>query len=226
MNRLVAYGGSLLDSEGRPALDSPEAVTALSALAEHAKVALPTPVETDFDVSRQAFLTGRVAMVEQWTDIGIMAEDPTQSTIQGDWGVTQLPQGTGPKAQRGAAMNASFSIGVMSTTKDPELALSFVRFATRPDILLRLNLLNTGLDPARISTLEAPAYRSFAPAVSAAKKASYERIVPWPVRPQSSRLFASLMRELVRALKGAASAEEALAAAQAEWTQILASKAP
>jgi multiple sugar transport system substrate-binding protein len=226
MNRLVAYGGDLLDSEGRPTLDSPEAITALSTMIEHSKYALPTPLETDFDVSRQAFLMGRVAMVEQWTDIGIMAEDPTQSTIQGDWGVVQLPLGTGPKARGGAAMNASFSIGVMSTTRDPDLARSFVRFATRPDILLRLNLLSTGLDPARISTLDSPEYKRFAPAVSAAKKASYERIIPWPVRPNSARLFASLMQHVSRALKGTASAKDALAAAQAEWAQILAPKAP
>jgi multiple sugar transport system substrate-binding protein len=222
MNRLATHGGQLLDQQGRPALDSPEALAALQALLAHAQYALPTPVETDFDASRLAFLSGRVAMVEQWTDIGIMAEDVQQSTIRGDWGAVQMPLGTGAHARRASALNAGFAIAVAARAREPEAARAFVAFATRPDISLKLNLTNGGCDPTRRSALQSEEYQRFAPEVSAAKRASLEHTVALPTLPSTPELLDALSKSLVSALEGKATAEQALAEAQAAWLAILA----
>lgn len=221
MNRLATHGGRLLDEHGRPTLDSAEALAALEALLAHAQYALPTPVETDFDASRLAFLSGRVAMVEQWTDIGLMAEDAQQSTIRGDWGAVQMPLGTGPHARRASALNAGLAIAVAARTSEPEAARALVAFATRPDISLKVNLGNGGADPTRRSALLSEEYQRFAPEVSAAKRASLEHTVAWPTLPRTPELLDALSKSLVAALEGKATAKQALAEAQAAWLTIL-----
>ena len=221
LNRLASFGGELLDSAGRPAVNSPEAVLALEAMLEHAKYALPTPLETDFDASRSAFLSGRVAMAEQWTDIGIMAEDATQSSVQRDWGVVPIPRGSGPKARRASALNGGFCMAAARSTREPELAEDFVQFITRPDIMLRLNLINGGMDPARLSTLNSPEFQRFAPEISRVKALSLQQTVSWPRVPQTPRLMEVLSRNLVKALEGQLTAQEALRETDAQWRAIL-----
>ena len=41
LNRVGAYGGQLLTPDGKPSLDTPEVLAALTALVEHSKYALP-----------------------------------------------------------------------------------------------------------------------------------------------------------------------------------------
>lgn len=221
LNRLGGYGGQLFDNEGRPAINSPEAVAALTAMVEEAEYALPTPLETDFDVARDAFLTGKVAMVEQWTDIGVMAEDVSQSTIQGDWGVVQMPMGSGDKAQHAPALNAGFSLGLSSKAPNPEAAREFLLFVTRPDIAVRLSTINGGVDPTRVSVLTSDEYREFAPEVSAAAQAALEGATAWPTNPETGQLMDALIVNLVAALEGGKSPQQALDDAQAQWEGII-----
>ncbi len=221
MDRLGGYGGKLLDGNGVPSLNSPEAVAALTAMVEQARYALPTPLETDWEVSRDAFLSGKVAMAEQWTDIGLMAEDPTQSLIQGDWGVVQMPKGEGSKASHAPALNSGFSLGISKGASDPEAARAFVLFATRPDVTLRLNLVNGGIDPTRISVLNSAEYRKYAPDVSAATRAALDGALAWPTVPQTPALLESLAKNLILAVEGHKSPREALDTAQTRWMEIL-----
>jgi multiple sugar transport system substrate-binding protein len=124
LNRVGGYGGQLLTADGNPSLDTKEVYNALTAFIEHTAYALPSPLETNFEVSRDAFLSGRVAMVEQWTDIGVMAEDNSESTIRGDWGAIQMPKGTGDKARHAPALNAGYALAVSS--KAPNFLISWL----------------------------------------------------------------------------------------------------
>ncbi|MEZ4528609.1 MAG: extracellular solute-binding protein [Desulfobacterales bacterium] len=153
VNRLGGFGGRMLDENSQPAINSEEAVAALSALMDQAAYALPTPMETDWEVARDAFLSGKIAMADQWTDIGIMAEDPEQSVIQGDWGAVQMPKGSGEKARHSPALNSGFSLGVSAKAKDPEAALAYLLFVSGWNNRLRLNLINGACRSVRISVL-------------------------------------------------------------------------
>ncbi|MDM8524765.1 extracellular solute-binding protein [Desulfococcaceae bacterium HSG8] len=221
MNRLGGYGGNLLDQENRPMVNSPEAVAALSIMIENARYALPTPLETDFDISKDAFLSGRVAMAEQWTDVGIMAEDPAQSLIRGDWGVIQIPMGSGAGARHAPALNAGFSLAISKKAPNTDVALSYLLFATRPDITLRLNLINGGIDPTRISVFESEKYRDFAPKISIAARAALHGAAAWPNIPMTPRLLDALSNNLVMALEHRKSARQALDDTQTHWLEIL-----
>ena len=221
MNRLGCYGGRLLDDRGRPALEQPEAIDALTALVEHCRYALPSPLETDWEVSRDAFLSGKVAMVEQWTDIGIMAEDPTQSIIQGDWGVIQMPRGRGPGASNQPALNSGFSLAVSKKALHPRMALAYLLFASRPDITLKLNLINGGIDPVRISVLNSREYRNFAPQLSLATRSAIQGATAWPRLKSTPRLLDILAKKLTLAIEGKKTPEEALHETQVLWNKIL-----
>ena len=221
MNRLGCFGGSLLDDKGRPAVNSPESVTALSAMVEQSRYALPTPLETDWEVSRDAFLSGRVAMAEQWTDIGVMAEDAAESVIRGDWGAVQIPKGSGSKGRHAPALNAGFSLAVSARAPNPDVARAYILFTSRPDITLRLNLINGGIDPVRISVLKSQEYRKFAPQVSSAVQAALGGASAWPNVPQTPKLLDELTSNLVMALEGRKTPQQAMDDTQARWLDIL-----
>lgn len=221
MNRLGGYGGRLMDDDYQPTVDSPEALAALKDMIAQAKYALPTVTETDFAVARDAFLTGQVAMVEQWSDIGIMAEDISQSLIRGDWGVVQMPRSPGLNTRHSPALNAGFFLAISTRARQPEVAKAFLLFASRPDISLRLNLINGGIDPVRISTLKSEAFRQFAPELSRVEQDIIYNATPWPVVPQMPDLLVSITNQLVYALENRKTPEQALKDAQGQWLRLL-----
>jgi multiple sugar transport system substrate-binding protein len=184
-NRLAGFGGHFLDDDGKPALDQPAVAAAASmeALAPFT----PTPVKIAFDAALRMFLSGRVAMMEFWTDLGVYAEDPKQSKVRGKWGVTSLPVG-GSNTKPVAALNAGFALGVSRASHDKELAKQFVKFATSKQINLELITTGgSGIDPTRRSTLTAPRYVSFAPKVQKAARSalSGNGAISWPTNEPS-----------------------------------------
>ena len=224
MNRLASHGGRLLDDRSLPSLTTPEAIAALTAMVEQSEYALPTVTETDFAVARDAFLTGQVAMVEQWADIGIMAEDPKQSLIRGDWGVVEIPRGDGSGAKHVPSLNGGFILALSSKAPNPELAKKFLLFASRPDISLRLNLINGGVDPIRKSTLTSKDFRQFAPLLSRVEESVLHTATAWPVVPQMADLLELLVLHLAEAVEKRRTPSEALHLAQNKWIQILGGK--
>lgn len=221
MNRFASFGGKMTDENGKPLINSEESVQALSAMIEHSRYALPSPLETDWEVSRDAFLSGRVAMAEQWTDIGIMAEDPAQSLIRGDWGVVQMPRGSGDNARHSPALNAGFCLGISAKSHDPESAKAYLLFASRPDITLKLNLINGGIDPTRISVLMSKEYRNFAPQISIAAKAAIHTATPWAIYPHTPQMIDILANNIRVALEGRKSPKQTLDDTQMQWMKLL-----
>jgi multiple sugar transport system substrate-binding protein len=221
MERLIAQGGGLLDHNGRPSLYSPEAVVALTGLVEQAKAAVPTPVETDRNASQDAFLGGKVAMVEQWTDLGFMAEDPSLSVIRGDWDVVAMPTGNGSVACSGAALNGGFSLSISARAPNMEVARAFVLFASRPDTALQLNLIRKGVDPTRTSVLESQEYKLQAPKLTEVMRDSLQNAVAWPTIPQMPQLLEILSSNLQCAIEGRKSPEQAMKDAQHSWLEVL-----
>ncbi len=219
-NRLAGFGGSFLDAEGRPALDSEAATQAAQAMLDVAPYALPTPLETAFDQALPAFLSGQIAMMEFWTDLGVYAEGP-DSQIQGQWDVVQMPVG-GSNTTHIAPLNAGFCFAVSSGSQNPDLARAFVQFATSPDYHLKLlTSTGSGIDPTRVSALESAAYQEFAPKVQQAAAAALNGVFPWPTNPESPALMQALADELALMLQGNKDAPTAMADAQAAWEGIL-----
>src|SRR5690606_11346687 len=70
-NRLAGFGGTFVDDDGKPTINSPEAVAAAQALVDVNEYAFPTPAETDFGVGNGAWYGGKVGFIENWTDLGV-----------------------------------------------------------------------------------------------------------------------------------------------------------
>lgn len=220
-NRLAGFGGRFLKEDGASALDEAAAIEAAEALKDAAPWALPTPIETRFEEGLPAFLSGKVAMIEFWSDLGVYAQDPQGSKIVDKWGAVRIPVGGGNTAPR-LALNAGFGFAISAGSEKAEHAWEFIKFATNAKTGLDLLLTTgSGIDPDRISTLNAPEYKAFAPQVQAALAGGLENGLPWPTSPASPQLMQVLADELALILADQKSPEDAIAAAHRQWTSII-----
>ncbi len=222
MNRLIGRGGDYFDRDNKPILDSPKAVSALEDLIEQSRYALPIPLETGFPVSVDAFLSGQVAMQENWADLSLMAEDAKKSLIKGKWGVGPIPAAT-PGSPHFLIMNAGYAVGIPTKAVHPELAKAFLLFISSPETALKLNLIvgSGGVDPVRASTINSPEFAEFAPEISKFHRQYLKNARPWPTVPQAPEMVEILNHYLRLALEGSLSPKDALISANQEWEQLL-----
>lgn len=220
-NRLAGFGGSYLTKEGQSSLDSEAALQAARALLDVAPHALPTPLDTAFDQAISAFLNGKVAMMEFWTDLGVFAQDPRQSKIVDTWEVVQMPTG-GANTQPVSPLNAGFALAVSSGSQQKELAQAFIEFAISKATTIKLLTTSaSGVDPIRKSALESNDYATFAPKVQKAVTASLNGAFSWPNSPQSPELMTKLSAALEQMLRGSLTPEQALAQTHQAWQTLL-----
>ena len=220
-NRLAGFGGRFL-KDGRPDLLSEEAVAAAEELVRVAPYALPTPSETAFDQALPAFLSGKVAFLEFWTDLGVRAQDPQNSKIVDKWDVSQLPVG-GKNKTPTAALDASFGWAISTGSTKKELAWEFVRWASSSQVgTTLLTTPNSGIDPIRRSNLDNPDYKAFAPRVQRAASAAFGNALPWPNVAQTPKLLDALTEQLALILAGQVKPKAGLEAAQRAWEHLLA----
>ena len=224
LNRLAGFGGEFIDSTGKPSLNSPEALAALEHLIKELPYAIPDPTKIAFDEMLDPWLAGRVGMVEFWADLGKISDNPEQSVIAGKWGVVPLPKGPAPKGKVSAPLNAGWSLGVSSQARYPDLALEFLKFSLRPDIMLRICTIQGGLDPVRWSTYDLTKFRDcvteeLAHAASSAIKSA---AVPWPTDSRWEKMQTILNENLYLAVTQKITPKQALEDTQVLWNRILA----
>ena len=220
--RSAGFGGSFMDADGNPVVNSPENVAALEHLIAEMPYAIPDPKAVGFDEMLGPWLTGRVGMVEFWTDLGQMTDNPDQSQIIGEWGVAPMPI-QGEKGKVSAPMNAGWGVGMSTLTDDEELSKAFLAFIMRPETSTRVNQIVGGLDPMRWSTFEDPTFRAHVTdaLADAAKDAVASNAVPWPTDAKWWDMQEPLNENLALALNGDKTAQEALDDTQATWEEIL-----
>jgi multiple sugar transport system substrate-binding protein len=223
LNRLAGFGGDFFDLQGKPALDSPEALVALEHLIAELPFAVPDPTSVAFDEMLGPWLAGRVGMVEFWADLGKMSDNPEQSAVVHQWGVVPLPKGPGLKGKVAAPLNAGWSLGISTRSKNPELALEYLKYTLNPETHLRICTLNGGLDPVRWSTYDHSVYKKFVSdeLAGAAKAAVTSAAVPWPTTAKWPELQECLTENLFLALTQSKKPKQALDDTQAVWNGIL-----
>jgi multiple sugar transport system substrate-binding protein len=222
LNRSAGFGGSFLDADGNPVINSAENVAALEHLIAELPFAIPDPKAVGFDEMLGPWLTGRVAMVEFWTDLGQMTDNPEQSTIMGEWSVAPMPV-QGEKGVVAAPMNAGWGVGMSAMVKDEEVSKAFLAFIMRPETNHRINTLVGGLDPMRVSTYSDEAFREHVgPTLAdAALEAELSNAVAWPHDAEWWDMQEVLNENLALALNGDLTAQEALDDTQAAWEALL-----
>lgn len=217
-NRLATMSPDQIDPE-MPQLDTPAAVAAAQSMLDAAPYALPSPLEIGFEQALPQFLSGNVAMIEFWTDLGVFAQDPGQSKIVDGWDVAPLP--VGPEGSVSGALNAGWAMGISPNAADEDLAKQFVAFASSKEVNEKLiTTTGSGVDPIRTSTLESPAYQEFAPAVSEVAAQVLPNAQSWPTSPAAPEMIQSLNDNLALMLQGSLTAEEAMQQTWDAWQTL------
>jgi len=144
---LWAYGGDIIDAEGKPVLDSEAAVTALETFIKLADYA-PTGVEAyDAAEVRTALQDGTTAMaIELWPSWAPDLDDASKSQVAGKIELIPTPGQVNPPA----AMLGSWLLGIPANAPHPEDARAFIDFMTSPEVQKELAL-QTGTPPTRES---------------------------------------------------------------------------
>lgn len=213
---LGAFGGAVVDAQGRAALDSPAALKALETFLAMKPLA-PRGVETwNATEVRDAMEQGRVAIaIEFWPGWAGTLDDPAKSKVVGEVNLIPPPGETsGP-----APMLGAWLLAIAADSPNAARGLDFIRFVVSAANQKRIAL-ETG-NPPTLAALygDAELVRKFR--WYPAQLEALEAARPRPRITQWNRVEAILGEQLQIALIGQASPREALAEANRQITRAL-----
>jgi multiple sugar transport system substrate-binding protein len=206
------HGGSILDENGQPVLNTPENVQILEFFGELFNYAPPGATDYWWDQRETAFRSGNVALMEGWSIARAGYENPDISSVvdKVDVALTPVAEGLEPKYGFGG-----WGIGINADSENSEAAWEFIKWITSPEIQKEW-ILNDGA-PIRRSTLEDPdlvaQYPWFPVLLEAFEKGDGDYR---PRIPQYSIIQDALGNAVNSYLVGELTAQEALDQAQAQ----------
>jgi multiple sugar transport system substrate-binding protein len=196
---LGAFGGRILDSDGRVVVDSEAAERALVWMrdAVHADGFVPPSVLTwQEEQTRFAFQNGQAAFMRNWPYAYALLQDASQSSVAGRFAVTSMPgaAGGGPTAALGGSM-----LGVNAYSDQPADAYRLIAYLLQPEQMIERARIAGQFPtrPALYRTRELAAALAIPPADALA---IIERATPRPVTPVYNQLSEILQVSLHRAL--------------------------
>ncbi len=219
---LAAYKGSLdpmsifFDEDLKPAFNDDAGVKAVSMMKELVAYAPPGVMTWQYAQSKDAFFNGATAMLISWQSVGMTADHPEESKIVGKWAAAAMPKG---KISASADGNGR-SWSIPKDSKEPDLAWEWVKFWAEYDTLVKMTASGSGVDPAREKPYRDPAVLEPFPFLEQVWE-SIKVDVPFPVLPQTPKLFETLSGYLQSAIAGDEPIQAALDAAAEEWEAIL-----
>ena len=120
------FGGTILDDNGQPVVNSKESVAGLQffvdMLQKHKTIA-PGTVNYKWNDTRHLFAKGEAAMVSEFNDIAPLLEDPAESVVSGKYGMAPLP---------GPTNNGGKLLGILAGSKNPSGAAKLLEWVVGP----------------------------------------------------------------------------------------------
>lgn len=147
------FGGSILDKDGKPKLNTPEHVKVLEHFGSLFKYAPPGSTDYWWDQRETAFRSGKVAMMEGWSIARAGYENSEISSIVGKVDIALAPVGDGIEPKYGFG-GWGIGINADSTKQEQEAAWEFIKWLSSPEVQKEW-IRNDGA-PIRRSTLEDP----------------------------------------------------------------------
>jgi len=223
----ASRGGTYFDRDMNPAINSEGGVIALQRLVDSLPYCPPDVLAYGYDELKDALVLGRIAMCLQWPCNWKKGNDPSQSKIVGNLGITHVPgvMKDGELVYR-APMPCGRVIAVASASKHPEEAFYVAKLLSDDFSIDNVSTPDTGLDPYRKSHFNNPgAFSGFAP-----EKEALEYLAainnnltygfPDLSLPGSAEYIDVLELNLGKAYTKALSPKEALDAVAKEWDSI------
>jgi multiple sugar transport system substrate-binding protein len=221
LERLGAFGGRILDADGRVVVDSAAAVTALTSLRDMIHTAGTTPeavLTWQEEQVRFAFQNGDAAMMRNWPYAYALLQDRSTSAVAGRFAVAALPAGPGgvPTAALGGSQ-----LAINAFSDQPDDAYLLIDFLLQPAQMLERARV-AGQLPPRPALYDSDALAGALDFPPAEARRIIERAVPRPVTPVYSELSQILQVSLHRALTRQQDPGAALGDAAAAMRRLLA----
>jgi len=214
MPLLWAFGGDILDAQGNPVLNSPEAIAALQFMLELGQVSPPGYASFNADEVAAHLLQGTAAMSINWPAWIPAVDDPSKSRVVGKIGFSAIPGGK----RAGVAAIGNWLLAIPRGSRRVELAFDFILWATSSE-QMRISA-ERGNPPTRRSLFQDASlrakYRSYPVQLH-----SLETSRPRPRTPLWNEIENVLGVYLSKANAGELGAEDALRQAHAQIIQIL-----
>lgn len=224
-SRLAALGGSYLDENFHPNFNNDAGKEAMALAVQLNECCPPDVTSYGWEESNTSFLTGKVAMMEQWPGLSKMAE-----TEEGFWGRSEVIGKVDYAVLPGANVDGSLiqsSIlggwaGAISTqADDKELAYATIAWLTGKDgEPLKIA---AGNDPCRTSTYENPEISSANPLYpTLLGSLSNSRITADVDAPPVGQELQTIMGDaFTKVWGGDLDGDEALSQVEEQWNEIL-----
>jgi maltose-binding protein MalE len=205
---LTAFGGWVMDANGRPTLDNEQTVRALQFVLDLRDKYKIIPKEGDYEIADMLFKETRAAMIINgpwsWAGYGV----PTKSMIAplpfntetGDWCEPMI-------SAKGYSVSANVPAAKLAVLRD------VVDYLTSAEVQEKMAL-QLATTPVDRSVISSPAIRN-----NAALQASMEQIAhgrPMPIAPQMRQIWEGMRGPYQLVMNGAITAEEAAREMQRE----------
>lgn len=211
---LWAFGGDVLDGQGKPSVNTPAAVDALRFMLELGKYSPPGYANFNADEVSAHLLQGTAAMSINWPAWISAMDDPQKSKAPGEIAFAPMPR---EKAE-GVAELGAWLLAVPAAAQHADAAFDFIDWATSADQMRTAAL--RGNPPTRRSVFQSPdliaKFRAFPVQLKALESAR-----PRPRSPLWNEIENSFGVRLSEANAGSTAPEEALRMAQTEIAAIL-----
>ena len=216
MPLLWAFGGDVLDSSGKPAVDSAAAIEALRFMVELGKYSPPGYAGFNADEVSAHLLQSTAAMSINWPAWIAAMDDPAKSKVVGKIGFIPIPGEKEP----GVGELGAWLLAVPSASKHSSDAFDFLFWATDAEQMKKAA--ERGNPPTRRSVFEAfdliSKHRAFP-----VQFASLDSARPRPRTRQWNEIENAFGIYLSKANAGTMEPAEAMRAAQKDIAQIVAS---
>ncbi|WP_026554627.1 ABC transporter substrate-binding protein [Arthrobacter sp. 35W] len=216
---VASAGGTVVDAEGKPTVDTAEAKAGLSTLVDGFKDGLfPSDAITyQEEQGRRAFQDGKVVFLRNWPFLysSLSATDGS-SQVAGKFNVASIPGTSG----QGVSTLGGRSLAVSPFTANKATALEFITFFTSQEQALKRLALSSRA-PVYAALYEDPAVvakRPFFPALLQ----SVNNAQPRPKVVQYGATTKAIQEEAYAALTGKKDTDTALADMQAKLTELAA----
>jgi multiple sugar transport system substrate-binding protein len=221
VEHLGAFGGAILDAQGRVVVDSEAAVHALTFMRDsiYSDGIVPSAVLTwQEEHTRFAFQNGQAAFMRNWPYAYALLSDHSESRVASRFAVAPLPGHAGGTPT--AALGGS-TLAVNAYSDQPDDAYRLIEFLLQPQQMIERARIAGQFPPARAlyDTAELAAALTV-PAADARR--IIDAAVPRPVTPVYSQLSSILQVSVHRALTRQQEPRAALAEAAAAIRDLLA----
>jgi multiple sugar transport system substrate-binding protein len=211
---IESAGGTVVDAQGKPNVNTPQAKQGLDFLAQGFKSGLipKEAITYQEEPSRRAFEKGNMLFLRQWPYQWALSNDAPK--VKGKFDVAPLPGLSGP----GAPTLGGYNLSISQFAKNKATALDFIKFLTSENSE-RANLLATSEAPALAALYDDQELQKKFPYLQILK-ASLLNAKPRPKVVRYGDVTSAIQEDAYAALTGTKTSDQALTELQTKLGQL------